>query len=217
MLSKEKEKIGVIVIDVQRDFTHLADGALAVEGTDQDFIDQVRESTEMLKREGLPIFATMDWHPREHISFFTSHKGKKPFDVITVRGKAQVLWPPHCVQGTEGAKLLLDEKLFEVVVKTGSKIEFESYSGFEDDGGHKTDLHPLLQERRITQLVIYGIATDYCVKATALDAVVRGYKVIVIKNLTRGVTPETYQKALDEMEHRGIVLLDQLDLDKIQS
>ena len=216
-MSAAKGKTGVIVVDVQRDFTQLADGALAVEGTDQSFIDQVRASTETLKRAGLPIFATQDWHPPEHISFFTNHKDKKPFDVIILRGKQQVLWPPHCVQETEGAKLLLDERLFEAIVKSATYVEFESYSGFQDDGGHKTRIHPILQEKGISRTVVYGIATDYCVKATALDAVDLGYRVIVVKNLTRGVDPKSTKKALDEMKDRGVVLLDDVDLVRILS
>jgi len=207
----------VIVVDVQSDFTQLAHGALAVEGTDQDYIDQVRKSTQILKRAGLPIFATADWHPPQHISFFTRHAGQKPFDVITIRGKQQVLWPPHCVQGTEGAQLLLDDELFEAVVETGSDIDFESYSGFRDDGGHETRLHDHLQKRGITRLVIYGIAIDYCVSATVLDAVNLGYQVMVVKGLSRGVDPETSARALDEMSHRGVVLLDQVDLGRIAS
>jgi len=216
-MTTPKGKTGIIVVDVQRDFTQLADGALAVPGTDEDFIQKVWASTEMLKRAGLPVFATQDWHPAEHISFFTNHKGKKPFDMITLKGRQQVLWPPHCVQGTEGARLLIDEERFDGIVRKGTKIEFDSYSGFQDDGGHKTPLHRLLQERGISRTVIYGIATDYCVKATALDAADLGYQVIVIRNLTRGVDPETYKSALDEMVRREIVVLDEPDLGKIIS
>lgn len=216
-MTTPRGKTGIIVVDVQRDFTQLADGALAVPGTDQDFIQKVQASTEMLKRAGLPVFATQDWHPAEHISFFTNHKGKKPFDIITLKGRQQVLWPPHCVQGTEGARLLIDEERFDGIVKKGTKIGFDSYSGFQDDGGHKTPLHPLLQERGISRTAIYGIATDYCVKATALDAADLGYQVIVIRNLTRGVDPETYKSALEEMVRREIVVLDEPDLGKIIS
>ena len=216
-MTTAKDRIAVIVVDVQRDFTQLASGSLAVEGTDQEYIDKVREGTEMLRRAGFPIIATQDWHPADHISFYTRHGGKKALDVITVRGQQQVLWPPHCVQGTEGATLLLNENLFTASVKTGADRDFESYSGFKDDGGHETPLHPLLQERGITRLVIYGIATDYCVRATALDALDLGYQVILIKNLSRGVDRETSKTALDEMARSGIVLLDEIDLKKIES
>lgn len=216
-MTTAKEKTAVIVVDIQRDFTQLAEGTLAVPGTDQEFIDQVRESTGMLKRAGLPIFATQDWHPPEHISFFTNHRGKKAFDVITVAGRQQVLWPPHCVQGTEGARLLIDERLFDGIAKKGTEIDFDSYSGFQDDGGHRTPLDRLLQEKSISRTVIYGIATDYCVKATVLDAVDLDYQVIVIRNLTRGVDPKTVKMALDEMERQGVVVLDEVDLKEIQS
>lgn len=216
-MAMPKDKIAVIVVDVQRDFTQLANGTLAVEGTNQEYTDKVRESTETLRRDGFPIIATQDWHPEDHISFFTRHSGKKPLDVITVRGQQQVLWPPHCVQETAGAELLLNEDLFEASVKTGAHRDFESYSGFRDDGGHETPLHRLLQERGITRLIIYGIATDYCVKATALDAVDLGYQVTLIKNLSRGVDPETSQTALNEMVRRGIVVFDEVDLKKIES
>ena len=89
-----KGSMAVIVVDVQRDFTQMADGAIAVDGTDRGFIDKVRASTEMLKQAGLPILATQDWHPSEHVSFFTNHKGKKAFDVVTIQDRQQVLWPP---------------------------------------------------------------------------------------------------------------------------
>jgi nicotinamidase/pyrazinamidase len=216
-MTTAKGNIAIIAVDVQRDFTQLANGPLAVEGTDAHFIETVRASTETLKQAGFLVFATQDWHPREHVSFFTNHKAKNPFDVITIHERPQVLWPPHCVQETDGARLLLDENLFDGIVKKGTEIEFDSYSGFQDEGGHTTPLHGLLGERSISRTVIYGIATDYCVKATALDAAELGYQVIVIKTLTRGVDPETSKMALDEMDQRGVVVIDDLDLRRIKS
>lgn len=209
-------KIGVIVGDVQGDFTELKNGSLAVKGTDQNFINAVRENTKLLKQAGFPIFATQDWHPREHISFYTNHEGKRPFDVITIQGKEQVLWPPHCIQNTDGAKILLDRTLFDAVVQKGTEVAFDSYSAFKDDGGSPTQLHDLLQAQGIRQLIVYGIATDYCVKATVLDAVQLGYKVIVIKSLIRGVDPETSRRALEEIERLGVMVLDKLDLGEIK-
>jgi nicotinamidase/pyrazinamidase len=208
-------KTAVIVVDVQGDFTEFARGTLAVPKTDRGFIEKLQHGTRILKRVGLPIFATQDWHPPQHTSFYTNHPGKKAFDVTTVRGQEQVLWPPHCVQETPGARLLVDEKLFDRVVKKGTEIEFDSYSGFRDDGGHETALHSILQESGISKTVIYGIATDYCVKATALDAVDRGYQVFVVKNLIRGVETDSSKRALVEMAERGIVLLDTLRLESI--
>lgn len=215
-VAKETAKIGVIVVDFQADFTQFRNGSLAVEGSDEAFIKRVEESTRKLKAAGFPVFGTLDWHPANHISFFTSHKGKMAFEVITVRGKEQVLWPPHCIQNTPGAEVLLDKKLFKTFVKTATDPQFEGYSGFQDDGGKKTDLDNLLKKDKISRVVVYGIATDYCVKATALDAVALGYQVFLIKNLCRGVAPDTTQKALEEMKSRGVIILEDLDLNQIK-
>src|SRR4030043_596300 len=114
-MAQEKVKIGVNVVDIQGDFTQLKNGSLAVEGTDEAYIKAVEENTKKLKEAGFPIFATRDWHPANHASFFTSHKGKKAFDVIKLHGKDQLLWPPHCVQKTAGAEILRDKKLLKAV------------------------------------------------------------------------------------------------------
>jgi len=216
-MAQEKAKMGVIVVDIQGDFTKLKNGSLAVDGTDETYIKAVEESTKKLKEAGFPIFATQDWHPKNHTSFFTNHKGKKAFDVIKLHGKDQVLWPPHCVQKTPGADILLDKKYFTAVVKKGMDSQFDSYSGFQDDGGKKTDMDKLLKKEQIKKVVVYGIATDYCVRATAIDAAAAGYKVIMIKNLSRGVASDTSQKAIEEMKAKGIVVLDDLDLEKIKA
>jgi len=216
-MAKETAKIGVIVVDVQGDFTKFKNGSLAVEGTDEAYIKAVDENTKKLKAAGFPVYATQDWHPANHASFFTNHKGKKAFDMIKLHGRDQVLWPPHCVQKTPGAEILLDNKLFKAVVKKGMDSQYDSYSGFQDDGGKKTEMDKILKQNKINKVVVYGIATDYCVRATAIDAAAAGYKVIMIKNLSRGVAPDTSQKALDEMKGKGIVVLDDLDLAKIKA
>jgi len=204
-------KTGVIVTDIQGDFTELKHGSLAVKGTDQRFIDTVQEATKKLKEKGFAIFATQDWHSKDHISFFTTHPGKKAFEIISRNGKEQVLWPPHCVQGSEGAKILLDEKLFDAIVRKGTEVEFESYSGFQDDGGNQTPLHHILQAGGIERVIIYGIATDYCVRASALDALKLGYQVVMIKDLSRGVAPETTKKAIEELQRAGVQILESVD------
>ena len=216
-MAQDKAKIGVIVVDVQGDFTKLKNGSLAVDGTDEAYMKAVAENTKRLKEAGYPIYATQDWHPKNHASFFTNHKGKKAFDVIKLHGKDQVLWPPHCVQKTPGVEILLDNKLFTAVVKKGMDAQYDSYSGFQDDGGKKTNMDKLLKKDNVKKVVVYGIATDYCVRATAIDAVAAGYKVVMIKNLSRGVAPDTSQKAIDEMKAKGIVILDDLDLEKIKT
>jgi nicotinamidase/pyrazinamidase len=158
--------MGVIVVDVQGDFTTWKKGALAVEGTDAAFIEKLSKATATLKQSGHTVIATHYWHPADHVSFYTSHPGRKPFDVVDVQNKKQVLWPPHCVQGTENARRLLDESLYDAVVKKGKDRRYDSYSGFQDDGGARTEMDDLLKKSGIQELNVYGNATDYSVKET---------------------------------------------------
>jgi len=206
----------IIVVDLQGDFTITEKGSLAVEGTDATYVKSVQDATARLKAAGFPIYATQDWHPGNHASFYTNHPGKKPFEVIKLEGKDQVMWPPHCVQNSTGAKILLDEKLLKAVVKKGMDPRYDSYSGFQDDGGKETEMDNILKKAGIKKVVIYGIATDYCVKATALDAVSKGYKVIMVKNLSKGVAADTSAKAIDEMKSKGVAVTDDLDIEKLE-
>jgi nicotinamidase/pyrazinamidase len=214
--AKKTMDMAIIVVDLQGDFTKAKKGALAVEGTDDAYVKSVADATAKLKAAGFPIYATQDWHPANHASFAVNHQGKKPFDVIKLHGKDQVLWPPHCVQNTPGAEILLDKKLFKAVVKKGMDAQFDSYSGFQDDGGKKTGMDKILKKAGVKKVVVYGIATDYCVKATAEDAAAAGYKVIMVKNLSRGVAPDTSAKALDEMKAKGITVIEDLDVAKLK-
>jgi nicotinamidase/pyrazinamidase len=214
--AKKTVNMAIIVVDLQGDFTKAKKGSLAVEGTDDAYLKSVADATAKLKAAGFPVYATQDWHPANHASFAANHQGKKPFDVIKLHGKDQVLWPPHCVQNTPGAEILLDKKLFKAVVKTGMNPQYDSYSGFQDDAGEKTNLDKILKKAGIKQVVVYGIATDYCVKATAESAATAGYKVIMVKNLSRGVAPDTSAKALDEMKAKGITVVEDLDIDRLK-
>ena len=207
-----QQTTGVIVVDMQGDFTTYKNGSLAVAGTDKAFVDKVQKSTEELSAKGHLIFGTQDWHPENHISFFSNHAGKKPFEAIKIEDRTQVLWPPHCVQGTENARILIDNNLFLAVVKKGQDKRYDSYSGFQDDGGAKTEMNQILHKNGIKELIVYGIATDYCVKATAIDAAAAGYKVTVIEGLSKGVAPETTAQALEEMKAKGITIKEELDM-----
>jgi nicotinamidase/pyrazinamidase len=210
-------KTGVIVVDFQADFTTYRNGSLAVPDSGEDYIQKVRSATKALSAAGFTIFATLDWHPSNHISFYTSHPGTKPFETLTLPdGRTQVMWPPHCVQGTPGAENLIDPAHINYVIHSATDPDFESYSGFRDDGGGDTGLDDLLKKEGITTVVIYGIATDYCVKATALDAVKAGYRVVLVKELCRGVAPDTSQAALKEMETAGIDFMETFDLEAIK-
>jgi nicotinamidase/pyrazinamidase len=207
----ETSKVGVIVVDMQGDFTTFKNGSLAVPESDQAFVEKVQKVTENLHTNGHLIFATQDWHPTEHVSFFSNHSDKKPFETIQIEDRTQVLWPPHCVQGTTNARILVDNNLFQAVVKKGKDKRYDSYSGFQDDGGAKTEMDTVLKRNGISEVIVYGIATDYCVKATAIDALNAGYKVTVVESLCKGVAPDTTLKALEEMKSKGIAVVAQLD------
>jgi nicotinamidase/pyrazinamidase len=194
---------GVIVVDIQGDFTQLMSGTLAVSGTGLDYLNKISKAIEQIKGAGMPVWASQDWHPADHISFFTNHPGKKAFDIITVNGKEQVLWPPHCIQETSGAELLIDSSLLEAVVQKGKDRRFDSYSCFQDDGGAETELQGWLRQEGIRTLALFGIATDYCVRYSAQDGLARGYRMAVIRSLCRGVDPETSAKALREIQVQG--------------
>jgi nicotinamidase/pyrazinamidase len=208
---KEYVMTGVIVVDIQGDFTELMNGPLAVPRTNLDYLHQVNRETEKLKDNGYPLWATQDWHPEDHISFSTSHPGKQAFEKIPLQGKEQVLWPPHCIQGSQGAELLLETSLFEAIIKKGRDPSHDSYSGFQDDGGQDTGLEGLLREKGIRKVIIYGIATDYCVRATALDARRHSFETVVVTGLCRGVSQETTEQALREMQLSGVTLLENLN------
>jgi nicotinamidase/pyrazinamidase len=204
--------------DVQGDFTTANKGTLAVNGTDQAYLDAVDLATKRLHATGLPIYATQDWHPANHMSFAKNHEGQKPFTLFTLAdGRKQMLWPAHCVQGTQGAEILLSYNIFERVVQKGKNAGFDSYSGFQDDGGDKTEMDAVLKTDGVGTVIVYGIATDYCVKATAVDAAEAGYKVVVVKDLCRGVAPETSKAAWVDMQKAGITLWDTLDKDKLKA
>jgi nicotinamidase/pyrazinamidase len=206
-----KTRWAVNVIDIQGDFTEWKNGSLSVPGTGEPFVIETEDATRRLKEAGLVIFGTQDWHPSDHISFAVNHPGMKPFDVITINGRSQVLWPPHCVQGTENARVLVDNNLFLAIVRKGQNAAFESYSGFHDEGEIKTEMDSILRRNDIGGLVIYGVATEYCVRATALDAVAAGFRVMVIKDLCRGITPDGSAHAFEEMSRKGAELTETVD------
>ena len=202
------ENTGVIVVDVQADFTELKSGPLAVPGTDAHYIDDVQTTTRRFQNQGLRIYFTLDWHPIDHISFYTNNPGTEPFQEVDIEtGRTQVMWPPHCVQNTPGAEILIDIEGPAERVQTGANPKFDSYSGFVDDGGNQTGLDRLLRRDGIKKLIIYGLATDYCVKHTVLDAAGLGYRVELLVDLCRGISPETTASALEEMAAKGVAIL----------
>lgn len=196
---------GLILVDLQYDF--LPGGSLAV-AHGNEVIPVALE----MSRQMQWIFATQDWHPQNHQSFASNHPGKMPFEQIDLHGLPQTLWPDHCVQGTDGAMLEASIAALPLagVVTKGEDPTVDSYSGFFDNGRRReTRLRKLLIEREITRLVVMGLATDYCVRATVLDALELGFKVDVLVRGCRAVNiqPDDGDKALEEMQQAGARLI----------
>ncbi len=203
---ENNRKTAVVLVDFQADFTEFKNGSLAVSGTNETYVKTVIHATKHLQNNGLKIFATQDWHPENHMSFSVNNAGTKPFDMIDIQGRSQIMWPAHCVQNTPGASLLIQKEVLEKVVQKGTDPDFDSYSGFADDGGKTTGLHSILKQNKIEQLIVYGLATDYCVRFTVLDAVKAGYQVKVLTGLCRGVAPDTTEAAINEMRGKGVLI-----------
>jgi nicotinamidase/pyrazinamidase len=155
------------------------------------------------------VVATQDWHPADHGSFAANHPGKQPFEDIVLHGLPQKLWPVHCVQGSKGAEFVADLNLDRVdkVFRKGTDATIDSYSGFYDNGHRKaTGLTEYLKGKNVSEVYVVGIATDYCVKFTALDALQEGFKTFVVQDACRGVDlpAGTAAAALVEMTTSGV-------------
>jgi len=192
----------LVLVDIQNDF--LPGGALAVPEGDQ--IIPIVNS--LLPRFEL-IVATQDWHPPGHASFAANHPGRKPYEQIDLDGLPQTLWPVHCVQNTGGALFApgLDTRRVDRVFPKGTDPRIDSYSGLFDNGHRQsTGLAEWLRERGVSDIDVVGLATDYCVKFTALDAVQEGFRVHLIEDACRGVNlaPDDTGRALDQMRSAGV-------------
>jgi len=191
----------LIVVDVQNCF--LPGGSLAVKDGDKviPVINQIAKSFEN-------VVMTQDWHTAHHISFASSHEGKKPFEVIKLAYGNQVLWPDHCVQGTAGAAIAKDINIpwAELIIRKGFHNDVDSYSAFlEADKETKTGLAGYLKERRIDTLFVSGLATDFCVAWTAIDAAHAGFKVYVVDDACRGIDINgSIAKAWQDMTAAGV-------------
>jgi nicotinamidase/pyrazinamidase len=207
-----ERKNGLIVVDIQGDFTEWKHGSLAVPGTGEEYVRRAEHETIRLRDMGFLPFGSQDWHPSNHTSFAANHSGKNPMDVITtVDGRTQVLWPAHCVQGTENARVLIDNRLFLAIVRKGQDHRFDSYSAFRDDGGRETEMENVLIANDVGPLVIFGLATDYCVKATAFDALLRGHEVIIVKTLCRGIESASSVAAFETLKEKGARMVDKIE------
>jgi nicotinamidase/pyrazinamidase len=199
-------KRALVLVDLQNDFC--PGGALAV-----DRGDEVIDLANRLERHFDLVVATQDWHPPDHKGFADNHPGGKPYDVIDLDGLDQVLWPVHCVQETPGAELhpRLDRERITKVFPKGTDREIDSYSGFHDNGRRKaTGLGDWLRGEGVDTVYVMGLATDYCVKFTALDAHREGFTTYVVEDGCRGVNlqPGDSEHAIDELRSAGVVVID---------
>ena len=199
----------LLVVDVQRDF--LPGGALAVPDGDA-VIGPVNRLAALFPH----VVLTQDWHPPGHVSFAASHPGQAPFSVITVPYGQQVLWPTHCVQGTDGAALApgLDLPRAQLVIRKGFRPHVDSYSAFQEaDRRTPTGLAGYLRERGLRRVFLAGLATDFCVAWSAMDARAAGFEAWVIEDACRGIDADgSMEKAWASMRGAGVGRLAAADL-----
>lgn len=197
----EAPDVALILVDLQVDF--MPTGMLPVAEA-----DQIIPMTNALMAHYRTIVATQDWHPANHGSFAANHPWRKPGQVIELDGLPQVLWPIHCVQDTWGSEFVADLATDRItkVFRKGTDPTIDSYSGFYDNGHRKsTGMSEWLKEQGIREVHVLGVATDYCVKFTVLDALRDGFSTKLIRSATRGVEMEAgdVDRAIDEMMAAG--------------
>lgn len=200
----------LIIIDIQNDF--LPGGALAVAQGNEiiPIVNKIQLQFDL-------VVATQDWHPPDHGSFAANHPDKKIYEQVELNGLPQTLWPVHCVQNTPGAEFApaLDRARIAEVFRKGTDPGIDSYSGLFDNGRRKsTGLGEWLKERVVTEVFVCGLATDYCVKFTALDAVQFGFRTTLIEDAGRGVNiqPNDVRDAINEMKRAGVGVVYSRDL-----
>jgi len=195
----------LILVDIQNDF--LPGGALAVPRGDE----VIPIANELQPRFDL-VVATQDWHPAGHGSFASSHPGRRPSDLAALGGLPQVLWPDHCVQGSRGAEFAarLQMNRVEAIFRKGTDPAIDSYSAFFDNAHRKsTGLGDYLKGRGATEVYVLGLATDYCVKFSALDGRRLGFRMLVVEDGTRGVElqPGDVARAIEQMRAAGVEMV----------
>ena len=193
----------LLVIDVQNDFC--PNGALAVNKGDT-IIHQINAAMSHFNL----VVLTQDWHPTNHKSFASSYENKKPFDTVEMFYGDQVLWPDHCIQGSTGARFhpSLNLERADVIIRKGSNPAVDSYSAFfENDKVTPTGLHGYLQDRDVTDLTLVGLATDFCVAFSAVDAAKLGYSVTVRLDMARAIdNGGSLNSAINKMSKAGVNL-----------
>ena len=193
----------LIVTDIQNDFC--PGGALPVPGGNEiiPLVNELQEHFEL-------VVATQDWHPRGHVSFASSHAGKKPFDKITVDGMEQILWPDHCLQGSRGAEFApgLSTLRVEAIVRKGTNPAVDSYSAFFDNARLKsTGLEGYLKHKGVRRVFLCGLAGDFCVYYSTMDALAAGFGAVFIKDATRAISKDGMEAAKKAILAKGGTLI----------
>lgn len=202
----------LLLIDIQNGFC--PGGNLPVAGGDE----VVPVANELMASGAYDlVVASQDWHPANHGSFASQHPGKQPFEMGELSGKPQMMWPDHCVQGTNDAEFHPDLNLdgIDYVQRKGQNVNVDSYSAFRDnDRAALTGLADHLAEKGVTELDLCGLATDYCVKFSVLDAVemLPGVKVRFIEDASRGIDPKGVAAAIAEMKAKGVAIVRSADI-----
>jgi nicotinamidase/pyrazinamidase len=198
-----------LVIDVQNSF--LPGGSLAVQDGDQ-VVPVINRIAERFAH----VVMTQDWHPAGHSSFASKHPGKRPFETIDLAYGKQVLWPDHCVQGTDGAALAKDLSIphAELILRKGFHPDIDSYSAFtEADGKTATGLAAYLRARRLERVFVAGLATDFCVAWSALDARKAGFETFIIEDACRAIDTEgSLANAWSNMDKAGVKRIQSTDI-----
>lgn len=194
----------LVIVDVQNDFC--PGGALAT----VDGHGVVPVVNGLVPRFDV-VVQTQDWHPPGHVSFASSHAGKRPFETIEVDYGTQVLWPDHCVPGTKGAEFHpgLDQARTQLIIRKGFHRNIDSYSAFlENDQKTETGLAGYLRERGVTEIFVCGLATDYCVKWSALDGKAAGFEAFVVRDACSHVADDTLAATWPELADGGVEVVD---------
>jgi len=202
----------LIVVDVQYDF--LPGGALAVPDG-----DAVVGPVNRLAGAFRNVVLTQDWHPPGHASFASSHAGKKPFDMTELAYGSQVLWPDHCIQGTAGAEISRELHIphAQLIIRKGYNAGIDSYSGFKEaDRKTATGLEGYLKERGLKRVFCAGLATDFCVAWTALDAAAAGFETYLIEDASRAIdTNGSLDRAKNDLSAAGVRMIGSVRIDRL--